>query len=84
LAGAGGRGAAQAGFNFTDRVYQQVWWQPSTGKWQKVLIDFHFLSPEVFYYSRLLEKPGHASLKTNKNIYATDTHQRPVRQGAQR
>jgi hypothetical protein len=26
------------------------------GFWQKVLINFHFLSPQIFYNPRLLEK----------------------------
>jgi len=35
------------------------------GKWQKVLVNFHFLSQIFFYDPRLLEKPGHASLKNH-------------------
>jgi hypothetical protein len=41
--------------------------QPATGKWQKRLINFRFLSLEISYDWRLLEKtPGAASLKTKK------------------
>ena len=60
--------------------------QNSTGKWQKRLINFHFLSPGISYHSKLLKENAGACVPENQeqNIYATDTYQRPVRQGAQR
>jgi hypothetical protein len=39
--------------------------QPSPAKWQKLLINFHFLSPAISYHAWLLKKPGNSSVKPN-------------------